>query len=225
MLRFFGQPKFTNSLEYKLIGYELFLRQCNQHNWGRPLKIPALPTSQFISLLDATLKKLPIDKLSFVTFTLEQPQFIDPALLPYLATLNQQYQSLVLAIKLIERPYPNITSDQLLHTAKKLTDIGFVLCLDDIDTENHPSTLVDILDPYIVEYKIHLQYYRDAFDTTITSEMLEALDYWTKRAERCGKQISLEGIESLADLQLASTYHPNVLQGYLLGRPKLISLT
>lgn len=224
MLRFFGQPKFeVKGKSQRVLGYELFLRENTDGIWHLPKDFNCVSSKEMVDLLQKTMKYLAKEPLTFISFNLDQPQFVDPTYPYLLDDLQKQYPNCHIVVELTEHSYDTVSDEALVEAAKKYRAKQISVCLDDVSFGSNQAKLADCLDPYLKEYKFPLQNYRSILNETKFSDVLVAVDYWSNRAKNHNLSIAIEGIEETTDLDLASEYHVDIVQGYFLGTPKLIA--
>ncbi|WP_127848536.1 EAL domain-containing protein [Lacticaseibacillus hulanensis] len=220
-MRFFGQPKYhLTDPSGTPIGYELFVREWRNDRWELPTDFDALTTSQIYRLLSQTVGALPQDT-ELVSFNLEQSQFINPDFTDMVANVQAE-TNIKIYTELTERSNPAISSADLVAGARRFHARHLKVCIDDVGTDAHSPALVELLNPYVDEYKFALQNFRPF---SSLHEISSKLAVWHDMAQRYGKVLAIEGIESSSDLECVKASFPcDIVQGYHLGRPALLSL-
>lgn len=217
MIRFFGQPKFDSQTQ-KLIGYEFLLREVHDGKWRLPTNFQQFDADTLSTLLCQTIQTLPQD-LRLISFNLNQMQFVDPAYQPLLAQV-QSKTTIQLYVELTEQPSATQMAD-LMQAAAGFQRLGLMVCLDDVGTGANQINLVNLLAPYVVEYKFALQNFRP---TLALTSLAPRLRFWSELAQQQHKYFAVEGFESAADLTVLNQYATTILQGYYFGKPHLLAL-
>lgn len=217
MLTFFGQPKFSGATadDEHPIGYELFIREYQEHRWVLPDDFDDISATEIENLLTETLSQLP-ETIQLISFNLEQAQFIRPEYAEMVARV-QATTPIKIYTELTERPNPQITSNQLLAGAKRFSALGLLVCIDDVGTGVNTLGLALKLDGYVSEYKFAFQNLRpfNAID-----DIADQLDFWYQFAQEQHKTIAIEGVESKVELERVRRDYPcEIIQGYYLGKP------
>lgn len=220
MFRFFGQPKFDLVPGHKApIGYELFIREWQDERWVLPEDFSALTDTLIESLLDKVLEVMPAS-VTMVSFNLEQDQFIAPEFMAMCQRV-QARTDLKLFIELTERLADGVSEAQLVAAAKRYSDAGLLVCVDDFGTGQNTPEMVKAMNDSVAEYKFALQNFRPFADL---EAIKPELDFWYDMAQREHKWLAIEGIETQAELdQIRREYPCDVVQGYLMGKPALIA--
>jgi EAL domain-containing protein (putative c-di-GMP-specific phosphodiesterase class I) len=223
MLRFWGQAKFSPS-SGRILGFELFLRELDleTNRWQVPQDFSVFAPSIVVTLLTETLRTLPAG-LELVSINLDQEQFIDPEFSRLLAELavNLPFK---LVVELTERKghgVRKIAVADLVRSAKRFSTNGLAVCLDDVGTGENQLDLVQILDPYVSEYKYALQNVRGSLTTAV---IFDELQLWQRRARNQNKFLAIEGFEEVSDVALIDALQPDVVQGYLYAKPHLFPM-
>lgn len=224
MIRFFAQPKYSIA-PVKIIGYELFIREQADvgGSWRLPADFSQFTPQQIVDLLAATLQTFP-QGVTFISFNLDQEQFVDAAYWRLLADLQQQ-TPIKLHVELTERRGKGsvpITLQELAHAAKALQQGGLSVCLDDVGTGTNQYELVSVLNAYTAEYKFAIQNVRGKFSG---DEIRKQIQFWRELALRHHKWFVLEGFEYASDSQLITDFHPDAVQGYYFGKPHFLPIT
>jgi len=201
MIRFFGQPKYSTAND--TLGYEFFIRQYHQGNWVFPQNFNQFSAQQIRDLAIASIKALP-KNVALVSINLDQIQFIRPDFIAGMTQVQKACYPVEVVIELTERPQKVPLSD-LIDAARQYQANQLWVCLDDVGTGDNTIRLANALDPYVTEYKFALQNFR-------------------QYAQIHHKFFAIEGFETKAELSIGSHYHADVMQGYYLGRPQLISI-
>lgn len=95
-----------------------------------------------------------------------------------------------------------------------LTDVGIKLSLDDFGTDN--ATL-DLLNKYsFYQVKIDRRFLHQARDSQRAALMLQGM---VSLAHSVDSEVSIEGVETLADLMLVMSSKADMAQGYFIGAP------
>ena len=217
MFTFFKQPKFSGvtANDQQPVGYELFIREYQDHRWVLPTDFDAITATEIESLLTTTLSQVP-ETIQLISFNLEQSQFIQSEYAEMVARV-QATTSVKIYTELTERSNPQVTSDQLLAGAKRFSVLGLLVCIDDVGTGVNTLNLALKLDEYVNEYKFAFQNLRpfNAID-----DIADQLDFWYQFAQEQHKTIAIEGVESKAELeQVRRDYPCEIIQGYYLGKP------
>lgn len=222
MYRFLAQPKFIYVYkEPKQVGYEFFLREKTPEGLRLPADLTKVTADDLRTTLANVLEALPQD-LQFISVNLEPAHFVNDDFIQTIITLQKQYRTRFIA-ELVERTDPDVTDDNLLAAAKKLSAAGVGVCLDDIGTGSNVGARVDILDDYVDEYKFAIQ---DMRPFASMSEISDKLTYWYNRAHRGRKSFAVEGIETQSELNYINNSFPGMLlQGYFLDNPTLLPST
>ncbi len=219
MIRFFGQPQFTAN-DYTIEGYELFLRERVDHQWVFPDDFKEFTAYETANLLVQTIRAMPRN-IKFVSFNLDPDQFVDPAYQTYLPRVQEQILPLQLCVELTEHPCaPRVPNAQLVVAAEGFKSHQLAVVLDDVGTGNNTPPFAELLASSLAEYKFAIQNFRNAHEP---SEIVKKLSYWHKLADIAHKRFVIEGFESKDDLTLLKDYSADLVQGYYLGRPKLMS--
>jgi EAL domain-containing protein (putative c-di-GMP-specific phosphodiesterase class I) len=119
-----------------------------------------------------------------------------------------------IVIELSER-YPTADPSELLKTLSRLKAEGFLIAIDDLGSGYSGLKLWSELKPDFV--KIDRHFIRDIQDDLIKREFLKSV---VELANRLGCKLIAEGVETNAELQVASDLGISLVQGFLLGRPK-----
>ncbi|WP_225046942.1 EAL domain-containing protein [Lacticaseibacillus kribbianus] len=217
MLRYFGQPKFSNATPPVKIGYELLLREFTRGRWQLPGDFSAYAPDDLSRLLAQTLAAMPAS-LDLISFNLSQRQFIDPAFSQALRRV-QAFRRMNLFAELTEAD-EGVTLAALQAAAGDYVAAGIRVVIDDVGTGANRESLVQALMPYTSEYKFALQ--NLAGDRT--RPVLAMLGEWRDRATADHKLFAVEGLENASDLALVAPFAPDVLQGYHFGRPQLMAI-
>lgn len=216
MLTFFSQPKFsgvTTETEQP-IGYELFIREYQDHRWVLPADFDSITAAEIETLLTETLNQLP-ETIQLISFNLEQSQFIQPEYAEMVARV-QATTPIKIYTELTERANPLVTPDQLLAGAQRFVALGLLVGLDDVGTGMNTPNLALKLNDYVSEYKFALQNLRP-FNTI--AEIADQLDFWSQLAQEQHKIMAIEGVESETELkQVQRDYPCDIIQGYYLGK-------
>lgn len=223
MLRFWGQAKFSPS-SGRILGFELFLRELDPKTkrWQVPQDFSVFTPNIVVTLLTETLQTLP-EGLELVSINLDQEQFVDPEFSRLLAELADNL-SFKLVVELTERQGHGdrkIAEADLIKSAKRFSTNGLAVCLDDVGTGENQLDLVQLLDPYVSEYKYALQNVRGSLPTAV---IFDELQLWQKRARNQNKFLAVEGFEEVSDVALIDYLHPDVVQGYLYAKPHLFPM-
>lgn len=218
MIRFFGQPKYSTAND--TFGYEFFIRQYHQGNWVFPQNFNQFSAQQIRDLAITSIKALP-KNVALVSINLDQIQFIRPDFIAGMTQVQKACYPVEVVIELTERPQKVPLSD-LIDAARQYQANQLWVCLDDVGTGDNTIRLANALDPYVTEYKFALQNFRQYTDfSSIISPLLQ---FWRQYAQIHHKFFAIEGFETKAELSIGSHYHADVMQGYYLGRPQLISI-
>ncbi|WP_412989416.1 EAL domain-containing protein [Pediococcus siamensis] len=215
MLRFWGQPQFyRKSLDP--VGYELFLREGFTDNWNIPTDFGKFTVDQISGLLIRTVPMLP-KSIHNISLNLDIDQFVDPEYQRVLLKVKRQIGHVRLAIELTEHAsdtaIPNI---QLLASARTFAHGHLHVILDGVGSGENQLDRVELLNPFVHEYKFAVQNFRPHSNL---KEILPSLTFWHTLAHKNHKLFTIEGIESKEDLLILSDYQADMLQGYDLGRP------
>lgn len=208
---YFAQP-IENITTKHVIVYELLLREWDEQTktWGTPAQYE-LDAPTMLDLLKTAIKKLN-DK--HVSINLTNAQFADPTILHALtdfATKNMVPRQLT--VELVAAP----EHDLLKAMSAKYRAAGIMLAIDDVGSDNLYADIKELL-PYVNTVKFALQNMRELGETA-TPEEIEALNFWFNEAEAQQMLFTFEGIESEADLAIASKFGITRGQGYFFSRP------
>ncbi|MFD0898638.1 EAL domain-containing protein [Loigolactobacillus binensis] len=218
MIRFFGQPKY--SITQNALGYELFIRQSAKGNWIFPKNFSQFTAQQLKKLSIASIKALP-KGVALVSINLDQEQFINPDFIHSMKAVQAACYPVEVVIELTEH-HRHIAPNMLVSAAQKYQAANLWVCLDDVGTGDNTVAMANLLDPYVTEYKFALQNFkRGANFSFVISPQLQ---FWRQFAQIHHKFFAIEGFETEADLTIGDHYQADVMQGYYLGRPKLITL-
>ncbi|WP_127848740.1 EAL domain-containing protein [Lacticaseibacillus hulanensis] len=218
MIRFWGQQKFEPKTG-RIMGYELFLRERSglDGKWRLPEDFSKMSAHQVTSLLVETIDSLPMD-LDIVSFNLDQRQFVDPEYRVLLPNVQRLFKQRVV-VELTERlgqGYAAVLPEELRNAARGFADLGISVCLDDVGTGFNQLELVDLLNPFVDEYKYALQNVRDVLTYAEIGQQVAA---WKSKAHTTGKVLALEGVETSGDVSLIDQFRPDIVQGYYYGTP------
>lgn len=215
MIRFWGQPKFSRE-PLEPIGYELFLREYNVDSWEVPSNFGKFSAAEIADLLVRTAPQLPA-KMTYISLNLDIDQFVDPVFLQAFFAIKQQLTNTKLSIELTERTAQlNVSDNQLVTAAQRFKTAGFHVILDDVSSGDNQLQRVELLNPFVHEYKFAIQNFRPFASL---EEIIPNLVFWRNCAQRNQKLFTIEGVESKQDLLLLSHYHADMFQGFALGRP------
>lgn len=218
MLCFWGQPRFSRK-PFSAFGYELFLREGEPGKWRVPNDFSQFSAQQIIDLLVKTVPQL-VPKIPNISINADVDQFIDPAFYQRFSQVKQLLPMINLAIELTEHPSAQrITATKLVTAAASFNQFGMRVILDDVGSGNNQLARVQLLNPYVHEYKFAIQNFRPA---STLEDILPQLAYWHSLAQKNHKALTIEGVESVTDIALLSRYKIDMLQGYFLGRPKYL---
>lgn len=160
--------------------------------------------------------------MDFVTFNLDETQFVQAEYVGLLANLKHSLPC-TLGIELTERhgdDAVNVNQLALVAAAKRYHAAGWVLCLDDVGTGANVKQLVQALDPYVSEYKYAIQNVRHQLPA---QQIFQEVAAWRDRANQLGKAFTLEGLENPVDLNLIQRFVPDYVQGYYFGKPHFLA--
>lgn len=223
MIRCWGQPKYGID-KVKLIGYELFIREQSEENgeWIVPYDFSRFSPKFVTDLLDKTIATFPRD-LEILSFNLDQKQFVD---LTYIKLIKdvQTRSSAKIYIELTERSGKGdtkIDTTKIVLAAKAYYDAGISVCIDDVGTGSNQVELINLLDPYVMEYKFALQNVRDKYSV---QEINTEVEFWRDVATRHHKYFALEGFEKYEDVAFIERFHPDIVQGYFFGVPHIMPI-
>ncbi|KRM87215.1 EAL domain-containing protein [Lacticaseibacillus thailandensis] len=221
MYRFFGQPKYagTNNTTRNLIGYELFIRQYVDGRWLLPQDFNGITADTLQHLLMDVVLTMH-ESVEMLSFNLEQNQFVDPAFLD-MVTYVQDHTRINLFTELTERLAPGISEDSLVDAAAKFHHRGLLVCIDDVGTGENTPEMVLRMNDSVDEFKFAFQDFRPYHNI---QEIEPQLNFWYHLARREHKMLAIEGVETAAELaEIDAHYDYDVVQGYLLGHPALLS--
>ncbi|GEL15097.1 EAL domain-containing protein [Pediococcus cellicola] len=215
MIRFWGQPRFSRK-PLAPVGYELFIREGSANNWKVPNDFSKFTADQICELLMQTTPRLP-KNIQNISINLDIDQFIDPKFCQTLFSVKNKLAGIHLAIELTEHAtVQGTTEDQLIEAARRYNSANLYLILDDVGSGDNQLKRVQLLDPYVHEYKFAVQNFRPG---VTLNKIMPKLTFWHELAKKNHKLFTIEGVESKEDLLILSHYQVDMLQGYVLGRP------
>ncbi|MFC6171547.1 EAL domain-containing protein [Loigolactobacillus jiayinensis] len=218
MLCFWGQPRYSRE-PFAPFGYELFLREGEPDHWRVPTDFSQFTAQQIIDLLIRTAPQLPKSTPN-LSINADIDQFVDPKFYLRFAQIKQQLPTVNLAVELTEHPAKHPIADtQLLAAARSFDQFGMRVILDDVGSGDNNLARIELMDPYVHEYKFAVQNFRPA---QTLEAILPKLTYWHAMAKQHHKLLTIEGVESVADIAVLSHYQVEMLQGYFLGRPEYL---
>lgn len=220
MYRFFGQPKYAGfGHGQSPIGYELFIRQLVNGQWVLPTDFNDITAETLHQLLTDVILTMH-QSVEMLSFNLEQNQFVDPNFLD-MVTDVQDHTKINLFTELTERLASGISAESLVRAACAFHKRGLLVCIDDVGTGQNTPQMVLSMNDSVDEYKFAFQDFRPYNDIRSIEPQL---DFWYHLAERDHKMLAIEGVETKAELtEIQNKYNYDVVQGYLLGRPVLLS--
>lgn len=215
MIRFWGQPRYSRE-PLKPIGYELFLRENLNGLWRVPNDFSRFTPCQITDLLKKTAPQLS-QGMQRVSINLDIDQFIDSRFYRAFFAVKTQLPYLRISIELTEHSSSQIISDeQLVLAAKHFADANLHVILDDVGSGDNQINRVELLDPYVTEYKFAVQNFRP-YESL--NDIMPNLLFWHQLAAKHQKLFTIEGVESKKDLLILSHCRVDMLQGYDLGKP------
>lgn len=220
MYRFFGQPKYAGvGHGQRPIGYELFIRQLVNGQWVLPTDFNDITAETLHQLLTDVILTMH-QSVEMLSFNLEQNQFVDPVFWD-MVTAVQDHTKINLFTELTERLASGISAESLVRAACAFHKRGLLVCIDDVGTGQNTPQMVLSMNGSVDEYKFAFQDFRP-YDNIRSIE--PQLDFWYHLAQRNHKMLAIEGVETKAELtEIQNKYNYDVVQGYLLGRPVLLS--
>ncbi|WP_054648547.1 EAL domain-containing protein [Lacticaseibacillus pantheris] len=133
----------------------------------------------------------------------------------------QDHTKINLFTELTERLASGISAESLVRAACAFHKRGLLVCIDDVGTGQNTPQMVLSMNGSVDEYKFAFQDFRP-YDNIRSIE--PQLDFWYHLAQRDHKMLAIEGVETKAELtEIQNKYNYDVVQGYLLGRPVLLS--
>lgn len=216
MYRFFAQPQ-VDQARHRIFGYEVLLRQQKRHVWVLPASFTAISVPDQARLLQQTATALNVATTNQrLAFNLNRQQFQDPQTLTTIVKLKHQLGTVPLVIELTEAP----KLSELIPFSATLHRADIQLGLDDVGTGVNTYHNVKSLLPCVDEIKFAMQNFRAQHKP---AAIQPELTFWTKVAREHHLEIILEGIETGQDQALAHHYGITLHQGYLYGKPALVT--
>lgn len=219
MYRFFGQPKFVGDGSSRLpIGYELFIRERKNGKWVLPEDFNAITADAIGDLLGNIVDTMS-SSIRLLSFNLEERQFIDPAFMDMVARI-QARTKINIFTELTERRDPDVSVADIQTAARRFHAHNLLVCVDDVGVGQNNPNLIKGMEDDVAEFKFACQDFRPC---KTFREIEPILSMWYNEAKEHHKAIAIEGIETQIELDAITSKYPcDVIQGYWLGRPKLL---
>ncbi|MFD1484726.1 EAL domain-containing protein [Lacticaseibacillus baoqingensis] len=200
-----------DSATREVVGYELLLRlwQAQQKQWCLPKDFEITVKKQ-MRMMQAVLQTLPVKNVSI---NLTARQFASPNTMQQLIAFTHSTPALhQLMIELTQAP----TLAEVLSIGQQYRQAGISVALDDVGTEITDAALVRQLAPHVDMLKYALQNLRANGQAAKAQAQIK---YWQQLALAAGTDFTLEGLESSADVQLASRLGIKWTQGFYFNKP------
>lgn len=217
-MRFFAQEQYSPQRTF--VGYELFLKEQVAGSWRVPRSFANLDLTELCRLIRASLISIRPDT-QLLSVNLDQQQFILPVLPAALGALAREHSQLALVVELTEYEQ-GVDRQAIRHAAAQFLANGVQVCLDDVGCGANNLDMVNLLDPYTMEYKFALQNMTDYNERTVRA--LPELRQWAQRAHSRYKRLTVEGVECEEVLQKVLPYKPDLIQGYYFAKPHLLAV-
>lgn len=217
-MRFFAQEQYSPQRAF--VGYELFLKEQVAGSWLVPRNFAQLELAPLGQLLRASLTAIRPDT-QLLSVNLDQQQFIMPVFATALGALAREHPQFALVVELTEYEQ-NVDREALRYAAGQFLENGVQVCLDDVGCGANTMEMVNLLDPYLMEYKFALQNITDYNERTVRA--LPELRQWARRAHSRYKRLTVEGVECEEVLQKVMPYRPDLIQGYYFAKPHLLAV-
>ncbi len=193
--------------------YELLLRMWDEEHqqWRLPDTFE-ISVQQQTQLIVAALQDLEIKR---VGINLTPAQFSNPAVaagLIQFVTTTPELQALT--VELTEAP----TLQEMLTIGAQMHAAGIRLAIDDVGSDVTDYALVEQLLPHLDTMKFALQNMRALGQMAGVAQVIAK---WRDLAARYHVEFTFEGVETPADLQLASDSGVSEAQGYYFNKPAL----
>lgn len=192
-------------------GYELLLRvwDAEQNAWLLPDNFDITVKMQ-MRMMRRVLRNLPQKNVS-INLTAEQ--FATQDTMQQLITFAASSPSLAqLTVELTQAP----TLTQVMTIGQQYRQAGIKLAIDDVGTDIDDYALVQQLAPHVDMLKYALQNLRELGRG---AEADEQISKWHELANAAGIDFTIEGLESIEDVQLARKHDIRWLQGFYFSKP------
>ncbi len=192
-------------------GYELLLRvwDAKQNVWLLPDNFDITVKMQ-MRMMRRVLRNLPNKNVSI---NLTGEQFASQDTMQQLITFAASSPDLgQLTVELTQAP----TLAQVMGIGQQYRKAGIKLAIDDVGTDIDDYELVQQLAPHVDMLKYAMQNLRELGRG---AEADEQISKWQHLADEAGIAFTLEGLESIEDVQLAMKHNIRWLQGFYFSKP------
>ncbi|WP_155285828.1 EAL domain-containing protein [Lacticaseibacillus zhaodongensis] len=211
VLTYFAQPIVKpNKTSAETWGAELLLRQQDGDHWHLPGRFD-IGVEEQIALMT---KVITSSNLKRMDINLTRDQFADTNFAKALAGFTKAAYG-------PEKLVVEITSVPDLSAIRRITSIyrsaGINIFIDDVGSDNSYELVKQVL-PYIDGIKFAMQNLRKHESP---ERIRERVQFWADTAKKANIELILEGVESQADVEFATSLGIQYCQGFYFGKPAL----